>query len=77
VHPRGENLEINYPPRASCMCGRILDRSCREVANQKSRPTRVEHGGYRHDQWSVEVVCKIIGVSLLVLDVQMKLLQIC
>ena len=40
-------------------------------------PTRVEHGGYRHDQWLSEVVCNIIGASLLVLDVQVKLLQIC
>jgi hypothetical protein len=37
-------------------------------------PTRVEHGGYRHDLWSAEAVCNIIGVALLVLDVQMKLL---
>ena len=40
-------------------------------------PTRVEHGGYCHDQWLAEAVCNIIGVALLVLDVQMKLLQIC
>ena len=40
-------------------------------------PTRVEHGGERHDWWSAEVVCNIIGATLLVLDVQMKLLQIC
>ena len=37
-------------------------------------PTRVEHGGYRHDRWPAEAVCNIIGASLLVLDVQMKLL---
>ena len=37
-------------------------------------PTRVEHGGYRHDRWSAEAVYNIIGASLLVLDVQMKLL---
>ena len=40
-------------------------------------PTRVEHGGERHDQWSAEAVYNIIGATLLVLDVQMKLLQIC
>jgi len=40
-------------------------------------PTRVEHGVYRHDQWSTEVVCNIIGATLLVLDVQMKLFHIC
>jgi hypothetical protein len=40
-------------------------------------PTRVEHGGYHHDRWSVEAICNIIGAALLVLDVQMKLLQIC
>ena len=40
-------------------------------------PTIVEHGGYRHDRWSAKEVCNIIGASLLVLDVQMKLLQIC
>ena len=40
-------------------------------------PTRVENSGYGHDQWSIEVVCNIIGATLLVLDVQMKLLQIC
>ena len=40
-------------------------------------PTRVEHGGERHDRWSDEEVCNIIGATLLVLDVQMKLLQIC
>ena len=37
-------------------------------------PTRVEHGRYRHDWWSAEAVCNIIGASLLVLDVQMKFL---
>jgi len=37
VHPGGKNLGLGYPPRASCMCGRIFDRSCREAANQKSR----------------------------------------
>jgi hypothetical protein len=40
-------------------------------------PTRVEHGGYCYNWWSTEAVCNIIGVSLLVLDVQMKLLQRC
>ena len=40
-------------------------------------PTRVENGGYGHDQWSAEAVCNIIGATLLVLDVQMKFLQIC
>ena len=40
-------------------------------------PTRVEHDGERHDRWLAEVVCNIIGATLLVLDVQMKLLQIC
>ena len=40
-------------------------------------PTRVEHGGERHNWWSAEAVCNIIGIALLVLDVQMKLLQIC
>ena len=37
-------------------------------------PIRVEHGGYRHDRWSAEAVFNIIGASLLILDVQMKLL---
>ena len=37
-------------------------------------PTRVEHDGYRHDRWSVEAISNIICASLLVLDVQMKLL---
>ena len=37
-------------------------------------PTRVEHSGYRYDRWSAEAVYNIIGVSLLVLDIQMKLL---
>ena len=40
-------------------------------------PTRVENGGYGHDRWLAEAVCNIIGATLLVLDVQMKLLQIC
>jgi hypothetical protein len=40
-------------------------------------PTRVEHGGYCHDRWSAEAIYNIIGVALLVLDVQMKLLHIC
>ena len=40
-------------------------------------PTRVEHGRYRHDWWSTEVVCNIIGASLLVLDVQINFLLIC
>ena len=40
-------------------------------------PTRVENDGERHDRWLAEAVCNIIGATLLVLDVQMKLLQIC
>ena len=40
-------------------------------------PTRVEHGGEHQNRWSVEAICNIIGATLLVLDVQMKLLQIC
>ena len=40
-------------------------------------PTRVEHSGERHDWWSAEAVYNMIGAPLLVLDVQMKLLQIC
>ena len=40
-------------------------------------PTTVEHSGYHYDWWSPKVVCNIIGASLLVLDVQVKLLQIC
>ena len=40
-------------------------------------PTRVENGGYGHDRWSAEAVCNIIGVTLLVLDVQRKFLQVC
>ena len=40
-------------------------------------PTRVENCGYGHDRWSTEVVGNIIGATLLVPDVQMKLLQIC
>ena len=40
-------------------------------------PTRVENGGYGHDRWSTKAVWNIIGATLLVLDVQMKLLQIC
>jgi hypothetical protein len=39
-------------------------------------PTRFENGGYRHDWWSTEEFYNIIGASLLILDVQMKLLQI-
>ena len=40
-------------------------------------PTRVENCGYGHDRWSAEAVGNIIGATLLVLDVKMKLLQIC
>ena len=40
-------------------------------------PTSVENGGYGHDRWSAEAVCNIIGATLLILDVQIKLLQIC
>ena len=40
-------------------------------------PTRVEHSGERHDQCSAEAVCNMIGATLIVLDVQMKLLQVC
>ena len=40
-------------------------------------PTRVENGGYGQDRLSAEVIFNIIGATLLVLDVQMKLLQIC
>jgi len=36
-HPGGENMQPADPPRVSSMCGRILGRFCREVANQKSR----------------------------------------
>jgi hypothetical protein len=39
-------------------------------------PKRVENGGYRHVRWLAKVFCNIIGVSLLVLDVQLKLLHI-
>ena len=35
------------------------------------------HSGYSHDGWSTEAVCNIIGASLFVLNVQMKLLQVC
>jgi hypothetical protein len=65
VHLGGENLELGYPPRESCMCGQSL------------MTTRVEHGGYHHDQWSSEAIYNITSPSLLVLDVQMKLLQMC
>jgi hypothetical protein len=40
-------------------------------------PTRVENSGYRHDWWSAEEICNIIGAALRLLNVQMKLLQIC
>ena len=40
-------------------------------------PIGVENGGERHDWWSDETIYNIIGATLLVLDVQMKLLQIC
>ena len=40
-------------------------------------PIRVENGSYGHNRWSAEVVCNMIGATLLILDVQMKLLQIC
>ena len=40
-------------------------------------PTRVENSGYGHDRWSAKAVCNIIGDALLVLDVKIKLLQIC
>ena len=36
VHLGGENLKLAYPPRVPCLCGWILDRSCKEAANQKS-----------------------------------------
>jgi len=35
-HLGHENLEHADPPRVSSMCGQILGRFCREVANQKS-----------------------------------------
>ena len=44
---------------------------------KKLMPKRVENGGYGHDRWSAEAVCNIIGATLLVIDVQMKLLEIC
>ena len=40
-------------------------------------PTRVENGGEHHDRWSAEAVCNSIGATFLVLDVKMKLLQLC
>ena len=40
-------------------------------------PTRVEHGGQRHDRWSTEEIYNIISAALLILDIQMELLQVC
>jgi len=37
----------------------------------------VEHSDQRHDWWSAEEVCNIIGAFLLRLNVQMDLLQVC
>ena len=58
----------------------MLFRSVSLVEKQLVRslmPTRVENSGERHDRWSAEAVCNIIVATLLVLDVKMKLLQIC
>jgi hypothetical protein len=77
VHPGGENLELAYLPRVSCMCCQILDHSCKDAATPSLMPTRVEHSGQRHDRWLTEAVCNIVGASLLVLNVQMELLQVC
>ena len=38
--------------------------------------TGVEHNDQRHDRWSTEAINDIIGVALLILNVQMELLQI-
>ena len=74
VHPGGENLELSHPPRAF-ICVVIFWIALVEKRPIRSLvPTRVEHGGYLHDRCSAEAVCNIIGASLLVLDVQMKLL---
>ena len=40
-------------------------------------PIRVEHSDQHHDWWFAEAFCNIIGVTLLVLNVQMELLQVC
>ncbi len=39
-------------------------------------PTRVKQSRH-HDQWSAEAVYNIIGATLLVLNFQMELLQVC
>ena len=43
---------------------------------QSLAPLRVEHSDQCHDWLSTEVVCNIIGASILILNVQMELLQV-
>ena len=69
VHPGGENLELERPVCVAEFWIALVEK--RPIKGLM--PTRVKHGAYRHDQWSAEVVCNIIGASLLILDVQMKL----
>ena len=38
--------------------------------------TRIERSDQRHDRWSDEEINYIIGVALLILNVQMEILQI-
>ena len=74
VHPRGKILElVSLQERLVCVAefwiAPVEKRPIRSLV-----PTRVEHSRYRHDRWSAEAVCNIIGASLLILDVQIKLL---
>ena len=39
-------------------------------------PTGVEHSDQHHDHWSGEAINNVIGVALLILNVQMELLHI-
>lgn len=40
-------------------------------------PTGVDQSDQHHDPWAAEAINDIIGVSLLILNVQMELLQVC
>ena len=74
VHLGGGILELGFPQDCLVFVAEFWITLVEKWPIISLVPTRVEHGGYRHDQWSAEAVYNIISASLLILDVQMNLL---
>ena len=73
LYQLGRALQVSLQERLVC----VAEFWIALVEKQPIRslmPTRVEHGRYCHNWWADEAVYNIIGASLLVLYVQMKLL---